>query len=154
MVRFTFMNSSYQVNQIHFKFGQRHLKTFTMLNCKTLKWSQNTVAMARRTISMLRHETGNCYNPTIHCPILRTWHIWWESRPEDVCMSVLSHSHSVTYWLLLWSHQFQFIFNPNLFFLSLLSLYVLSACFALACQPCQVTKCITFCLISPAISLN
>ncbi len=58
------------------KFGQSNLKPFVTLNCEDLEFSLKGVSVAACQISMLRQETGSCYNSGMQCPICTKLHMF------------------------------------------------------------------------------
>ena len=58
-------NSSQRFIQINTKFGMPNLKAFAMLNCEAFEFSLKGLCVAAWRISMIRHETGSCYNSDI-----------------------------------------------------------------------------------------
>ena len=65
---FAILKNSWRFNPTDFKFGQCHLKTFTM-KCQNLEFSLNAFAVVTWWTSMFCHETGCCCNLNVHCPI-------------------------------------------------------------------------------------
>ncbi len=51
------------------KIGHCNLKPFVTLNCEDLEFSSEGVSVASCQISMIRHETGSCYNSAMQCPM-------------------------------------------------------------------------------------
>ncbi len=60
--RHTLTNSSQRFIQMNTKMCHFNLKPFVTLNCEDLEFSSEGVSVASSQISMIRHETGSCYN--------------------------------------------------------------------------------------------
>ncbi len=63
----TLTNSSQRLIQMNTKIGHCNLNPFVTLNCEDLESSSEGVSVASCQISMIRHETGSCYNSGIEC---------------------------------------------------------------------------------------
>ncbi len=58
-----------EIIQMNTKIGHCNLKPFVTLNCEDLEFSSEGVSVASCQISMIRHETGSCYNSAMQCPM-------------------------------------------------------------------------------------
>ncbi len=65
----TLTNSSQRFIQMNTKISHCNLKPFVTLNCEDLEFSSEGVSVASCQISMIRHETGSCYNSGMQCPM-------------------------------------------------------------------------------------
>ncbi len=72
----TLKNSSQRFIQMNTKIGHCNLKPFVTLNLKDLEFSSEGVSVASCQISMIRHETGSCYNSGMQCPICTKLHMF------------------------------------------------------------------------------
>ena len=86
---YSLRSCSHHVDHIKLQSGLKSLKTLTMLYHEDQVVSLNGVALAAWRRSMFRHNTGSCYNWTVHGRIYLKLHmfvnslglnIWYEFR--------------------------------------------------------------------------
>ncbi len=71
----TLTDSSKSLRQIYTKMCHYNLKPFVKLNCEDLEFSWKGLSVTSCQISMIRHETGSCYNSGIMSNLHQTSHV-------------------------------------------------------------------------------